>query len=99
MIRTRWLRLGRYIVDSSSAQMRGEEVSDGTVDTSPVVGADETVAGIVEGQVCHRLLAFLQGGDELLALADRHARIARPVRDQYWSGDAIDAMDRRDARE
>src|ERR1700693_429399 len=99
MIRTRWLRAGRYMVDSNSAQMRGEEVSDGTVDAPLVVGTDEAVARIVEGHIRHLLLAFLQRGDELLALSDGNARIAGAVRDQHRGGDAIDAMDRRDARE
>jgi hypothetical protein len=79
--------------------MHGEEFGDGGVDAAPVVGTDGVVTGVVEGQVLDWLLTFLQCRDELLAFADWYARVTRSVRYQHWRADAIDAMDRRDARE
>ncbi len=77
--------------------MGREELGDGTIDAASVVRADEAVTGIVEGQVRHLLLAPLQSGDVLLALADWDTRIARAMRNQHRGGDPIDTMDRRDA--
>src|SRR3954451_14742884 len=101
MISTRWLRPGMYMTVScsASAQMHGEELGDGGIDATPVIRANETVAGVIEREIGHRLLPLAQRGDDLFAFADRHAWIARPVGDQHRSPHAVHAMDRRDACE
>src|SRR6476659_2482217 len=79
--------------------MRREEIRDGAIDPTPVVGPDEAVPRVIEGEVGDLLLALLQRGNELLAFADGNPRIAMAVRNEHRRGDAVDAMDWRDARE
>ena len=74
--------------------MSSEELGDCAIDATTVVRTDETMAGIVEGDVADLLLSLAQRRDVLLAFTDRYAWIARTVSDQHRHTNAIHPMDR-----
>jgi len=57
--------------------MGAEEISRRGDDAAPAVGPDEAVSGAVEREIRHRFPLVAQGRDDLRALADRQAPIAR----------------------
>src|SRR5579859_8029139 len=76
-----------------------EEAGDGGVGGEVGGTFGELVALVLETQVFDGYATSAQGGDDLLRLADRHARIVGAVDDEHRRGDAVHLVDGRDVFE